>query len=605
MEKQISMRNRIVHVITQNYIFAILITATTVFVRWGLGHYVNRPLMILFAVPILMSAYIGGLGPGLCATALSASSYFFVSPYLKFSISGTVDLVQWLILCMAGVLISLFSEGFHRSVRQAEEAQQKSRESESGFRTAIESLPFDFWMIGKDGRYIMQNAAAIKNWGEVIGKLPEEVNVNAEDLSVWQDNNRRAFAGETVYRESRFIIGGEDRFVQSIISPVYDGEAIRSILGINIDITDRKNAEDALREVNDELNAILQSSPTAIYLMNPQGIVTMWNKAAEKMFGWSEQEAVGRFLPIVPEHKHEQFVALINRVLNGESLMAVELRRQKKDGSPIDISLSAAPLYDSRGAVHGIMSVVADITLRKKMEEDLIQKDRLESIGMLAGGIAHDFNNLLTAIVGNITIVKMSTNPDSKEHLRLAEAENASFRVKDLTQQLLTFSKGGAPIKKTTSLEGLLKEAAALVLIGSKSKAEVSVSEDIWHVEVDRSQISQVIYNIVLNADQAMSQGGIIKVRCENIVIENEGPNLLKGGRYVKIAIQDQGTGIPKEHIEKIFDPYFTTKQKGSGLGLATSYSIIRKHDGHIRVESKLDAGTTFHVYLPTSGKFR
>ncbi len=613
-----------------------------------------------------------------------------------------------------------------QDITERKKAEDTLRESESRFRAAIENLPFDFWMMGKDGRYIMQNPASIKNWGDVVGKAPEEVNMNAEALSVWQDNNKRAFAGEILRGEVKFFVGGEERFFYNIISPVTDGETIKSILGINIDITERKRseevirereekfrnlfeyatdavyilslggnvidinstacerlgytkeemldthisrfvppkfagavsermaqleqygqtvfesahlkkdgtimpvevnakiinyenrkvvlsmvrditerkkAEEALREVNDKLNAILQASPAAIYLMDDHGIITMWNKAAERMFGWSEEEAVGRPLPIVPGHKHEEFIALFKRLFNGESLMAVELRRQKKDSSPIDISLFAAPVYDSSGGVHEIMSVVTDITLRKKMEEDLIQKEKLESIGILAGGIAHDFNNLLTAIVGNISMAKMLSTPDSKIHQRLVEAEKASFRAKDLTQQLLTFSKGGEPIKKATSIHALLKDSVGFVLRGTKSKADISAPDDLWPVEADEGQISQVIHNIILNADQSMSQGGIINVRCENVVIENEKPNVLKNGRYVKIAIQDHGLGIPKGDVEKIFDPYFTTKQRGSGLGLATSYSIIKKHDGHIRVESELGVGTTFHVYLPASGK--
>ncbi|MBF0559283.1 MAG: PAS domain S-box protein [Nitrospirae bacterium] len=490
-----------------------------------------------------------------------------------------------------------------QDITERKQAENTLRESESRFRTAVESLPFDLWIMGPDGRYVLQNTTSKKMWGDVTGKRLEDLNVNADNIEIWQKNNSRAFAGETIHGEVRMIVRGEERFFSNIIAPIADGDAIRSILGINIDITERKKSEEALREVNERLNAILEASPAAIFLMDRDGIISMWNKAAEQMFGWSQEEAVGRVLPIVPEHKHDEFLALSKRLLEGESLIAIELRRQKKDGSPIDISVYAAPVYDAAGEVHSLMSVVTDITLRKKMEEDLIQKEKLESIGILAGGIAHDFNNLLTSVVGNISMAKMLSNPHSEEFRRLVEAEKASLRAKDLTQQLLTFSKGGEPIKKVTSLEGLLKDSAGFVLRGSKSKAEVSAPDDLWHVDADEGQISQVIHNIILNADQAMPQGGIIKVRCENTVIENEESNILKNGRYVNIAIQDQGIGIPKGQVEKIFDPYFTTKQRGSGLGLATSYSIIKKHEGLIRVESELGVGTTFHVYLPASDK--
>ncbi|MDA8241392.1 MAG: ATP-binding protein [Nitrospiraceae bacterium] len=183
------------------------------------------------------------------------------------------------------------------------------------------------------------------------------------------------------------------------------------------------------------------------------------------------------------------------------------------------------------------------------------------------------------------------------------EAERASLRARDLTQQLLTFSRGGEPVKKSISVENLVRDSVGFVLRGSKSRAELDVPEGLWPVEADEGQINQVIHNLILNSDQAMSSGGIITVRCENVVIGPVDANVLRNGRYVKITIKDEGIGIPKEHMKKIFDPYFTTKQKGSGLGLTGSYAIIKKHDGNITVESELGIGTTFHVYLPASDK--
>ncbi len=369
------------------------------------------------------------------------------------------------------------------------------------------------------------------------------------------------------------------------------------------EVSERKKAEENLLEANNKLNAILQASPAAIYLLTPRGVVTMWNKTAEHIFGWSEQEAVGRVLPIVEEGKRGEFLGLFERLLSGESFTNVELRRQRKDGSQIDISVSAAPLYDSAGKASGIMALTTDITLRKKLEEELLKKEKLESIGILAGGIAHDFNNLLTGILGNISLASVFAEHGENVSELLVEAKKASLKARDLTKQLLTFSKGGEPIKRVVSLHAVIRDSVTFALRGSKSKGEITACDNLWPVEADEGQIDQAIHNIVLNADQAMPNGSIVTVRCENVRIGQGGAHVVPAGEYVKITVQDQGVGIPKEHLEKIFDPYFTTKQRGSGLGLASVYSIVRKHAGHISVESQLGIGTTFGIYLPASDK--
>jgi CheY-like chemotaxis protein len=221
----------------------------------------------------------------------------------------------------------------------------------------------------------------------------------------------------------------------------------------------------------------------------------------------------------------------------------------------------------------------------------------------LAGGIAHDFNNILTAILGNISLGKLYSKLDDNIYAILGEAEKATLQAKDLTQQLLTFSKGGAPVKKTASICDIVKDSASFVLRGSSITCEYFYPSDIWPVEVDVAQISQVIQNLIINAEQAMPDGKKIKVKIENIRLPKDLLYSLKPGKFVKIVISDEGIGIPKEHVNKIFDPYFTTKQKGSGLGLATSYSIIRRHDGHIQVKSKIGTGTDVEIFIPASEK--
>lgn len=250
-----------------------------------------------------------------------------------------------------------------------------------------------------------------------------------------------------------------------------------------------------------------------------------------------------------------------------------------------------------------------EIALYKhKMEEELFKIDKLESIGVLAGGIAHDFNNLLTIIMGNIQLARMYTE-NEKILNKLEETEKAAVRAKDLTQRLLSVAKGGPPQMEVTSINKLIRETAKFSLAGSNVEAEYDLPDELWLVDADKGQISQVIQNLVVNADQAMPLGGTLYIKGENVMIKEEDHLPLKAGEYIKISVKDEGEGIPRKYINNIFDPYFTTKnrgvEKGTGLGLTVCHSIIKKHKGHIGVNSKLEEGTTFYFYLPASEEQR
>jgi nitrogen-specific signal transduction histidine kinase/CheY-like chemotaxis protein len=251
--------------------------------------------------------------------------------------------------------------------------------------------------------------------------------------------------------------------------------------------------------------------------------------------------------------------------------------------------------------LHGFWWLKRDISEKKRGEEEMLKWHKLESLGILAGGIAHDFNNLLTAMLGNLSLLDRSPHLKDKEAERVDEALKACSRAQHLTRQLLTFSKGGSPIKKTASIEELLKDSVQFSLRGSKVRCEYAIPRNIWPIDVDEGQIHQVIDNLVINAVQAMPAGGVIHVQATNVTVSG-GPGIpLPSGRYVRISIRDTGVGIPEEIRKKIFDPYFTTKQQGSGLGLAISYSVIRKHGGLITMRSKVGQGSTFSLYLPAS----
>ena len=238
------------------------------------------------------------------------------------------------------------------------------------------------------------------------------------------------------------------------------------------------------------------------------------------------------------------------------------------------------------------------------MEQELFKSQKLESVGVLAGGIAHDFNNILTAIIGNLSLAKLNLDPADKIYSRIEKAEKASARAQELTQQLLTFSKGGAPVKKAASIEEVVKDSVGFVLSGSNVKCRLDFEKDLPPVEIDSGQISQVIQNLVINADQAMPEGGNLDIRVQ-LKDFKKGRKGLNPGLYLQLDVADKGIGIPREYLDKIFDPFFTTKQSGSGLGLATSYSIIQKHGGLLSVSSEIGKGTVFSIFLPVARDVR
>ncbi len=354
---------------------------------------------------------------------------------------------------------------------------------------------------------------------------------------------------------------------------------------------------DALRSIGD-----------GVIATDTEGRVVFVNRVAELLTGWPEAEARNRalaqVLPLVDQKSREAIDDPVTRVLENASIISLpeNVSLVRRDGSERAIDDACAPVLDDEGAVTGVVIVFRDTTDKQRMEADLLNEQKLDSIGILAGGIAHDFNNLLTAIAGNITLSKMLASSSQDELMDcLTEAEAACLRATELTHQLLTFAKGGGPVKRITSLGALLRETAPFALAGSNVRCEFSIPDDLWPVEVDPSQIGQVINNLIINAKQAMPNGGTIAVQARNSIVWPEHTPPSETGAYVQVSIRDQGIGIAKEHLQKIFVPYFTTKKTGTGLGLATSYSIIRNHHGYITVDSELGVGSVFHVYVPAT----
>ena len=375
------------------------------------------------------------------------------------------------------------------------------------------------------------------------------------------------------------------------------------------EIAERKRAEAELASERERFITTLRTIGDGVIATDADSRVVLMNRVAEELTGWKQDEAARKFLyevfKVLESETGQPFTQLLERVVaSGPQPEFMEgLALVHKSGAERKIEYSCAPIFDPDGHISGIVVAFRDITERHRIEEDRAKTQKLESIALLAGGIAHDYNNLLTAILGNLSLAQMSLaeNPTEVPSL-LNEVESAGLRAKSLTHQLLTFAKGGAPIKQQASLPEMVKDSAEFVLRGSNSKCVFELDPETRAAEVDLGQISQVVQNIIINADQAMPAGGTIKISTENITFTEQQKNIpLRPGPYVKISISDTGPGMPKEVLNKIFEPYFTTKEKGSGLGLTTSFAIVKKHDGFLSVDSKVGEGTTFRIYLPAS----
>jgi len=433
---------------------------------------------------------------------------------------------------------------------------------------------------------------------EVIGHHFKEF-IYKKDIQRLKEGFLSVMSGDSISNEYRLLTkSGEIKWMRTSSKPIVKGDRIIGVHGVLTDVTERKKAEEELKKSESKSRAILDAIPDLMFRLNKNGVFIDYKAKREEDLYLTSDKFLGKKIDeVLPDDLAKLVKYHIKRALETETVQVFEY--QLEIGGELRD-------YEARMVVSGedeVLSIMREITESKKMEEELIKVEKLESLGVLAGGIAHDFNNILTGILGNITLAKMETKVNNEMFKVLTDAEKATKQAKDLTQQLLTFSRGGAPVKKSIYIGDLIESSVNFALSGSNCSCEFSIPEDILPVEVDEGQMNQVIQNLIINADQAMPEGGVIYVTAGNVTIGDEDSLPLDKGKYVVISIKDNGVGIPKEHIQKMFDPYFTTKQRGSGLGLATAYSIVKRHDGHITVKSELGTGTTFNIYLPTSKK--
>jgi len=380
----------------------------------------------------------------------------------------------------------------------------------------------------------------------------------------------------------------------------------KKVKNLRLEIEQRISVEEKLSAEKERLAVTLKSIGDGVITTDINGSIVLMNEVAEQLTGWEMEEAVGQPLGGVLDIRNERngrpCDSLVEEVIRQNRIVDIgnQLMLRAKDGSSCSVADRGAPIRDDEGQIIGIVIVLRDVSERLRMEDELLKMKKLESLGVLAGGIAHDFNNILLAILGNINLAGRYIDKENVASELLLEAGKAANRAQGLTQQLLTFSKGGQPIKKTASIAKLIQDSANFVLRGSSIACKYHFADDLWLADIDEGQMSQVIQNVTLNASHAMTEGGEIVIRCENIAdISQETVMVTDHKEFVKVVIADQGRGIAQSYLDKIFDPYFSTKEEGSGLGLAVSHSIVTKHGGLIRVESEVDKGTIVTIYLP------
>ncbi len=440
---------------------------------------------------------------------------------------------------------------------------------------------------------------SVEGWLEIVH--PE----HREELSEYLKNDviakRNRFNKE--YRILR-INDKKERWVQGIGEVEFDEKGnISQMIGTIQDITERKKADEAIKESEERLRIMTDSLPALIGYVGKDMRYQFVNAAYQEWFGISKDEFIGKSVKEVLGESYLKEVSLqLKEAFSGKTVTYESMINHRSKGVRTN-QITLVPHIGRGGEILGLYVFTVDITEHKQLEEERLKASKLESIGILAGGIAHDFNNILAAILGNVSLAKLSLDNKSVLSELLHETEKASIRATVLTQQLLTFAKGGAPVKEIVELTELIRETTGFSLRGSNVKYRISIPSDLWTVDVDKGQISQVIGNLVINAQQAMPEGGIINISAKNVKAASKDNLPLSEENYLKISVTDKGHGIPEENLSKIFDPYFTSKQKGSGLGLATAYSIIHRHDGHLAVKSKVGVGTTFTIYLKASSK--
>lgn len=488
--------------------------------------------------------------------------------------------------------------------RQLVQKNEKLTEERDRCRLLIDSASDLIHSVTPQGTFLYTNQA----WRDTLGYTEEDIrqlslmdivdkNCKGKCIQIFNSLMR----GDKIDRNTTTFItkNGDSVIVEGRCSTHFKNGKPLFMTGIFRNMSERTRSELALLRSEKRYKDLFENSSDLIQIVHPSGKFLYVNRAWRKTFGYDQEElAALSIFDLIAVDCHDHCQTTFQQIISDPKLHYIDTVFTTKDGRQVIIEGNAICNFEN-GKPLFTQCIFRDVTEKKKMIEELIKSQKLESLGVLAGGIAHDFNNLLTAILGNISLAKMYTNPQDAIADFLYKTEKASIRAQGLTKQLLTFSKGGAPIKKMTTITELIKDSTSFVLRGSQVTCEYHLNQDLWAVEADEGQLGQVAQNLVINARQAMPDGGTITIRATNKTLTLEEFPSMPPGNYIEILVQDHGIGIPPEHLPRIFDPYFSSKSTGTGLGLAISYSIIKNHGGLITVNSELGQGTIFSILLP------
>ncbi len=427
----------------------------------------------------------------------------------------------------------------------------------------------------------LEDFMQIPNFDEVFKYLHS---IKPGDISKTLERSFTALDGQTRWQQW---------YVHRVTEEDYDNTEFQAV---GIDITERKNAEIALSKSEARFKSLIELAPDAILLGSPGGFIMEANRQASELTGYSNEELICKNINILFSPEEIRNVPLRYDLLMKGYTVRNERNLTRNDRSTVLIEMNTMRMPDGT-----YQAFIRDISEKQKFLDSFIQSDKLNALAIMAGGIAHDFNNLLSGIFGYIELARSGEDLSPETADYLDKAFTVFERAKNLTQQLLTFSKGGEPVRKAGDLGKVLIDNSRFALSGSQVSCVYDIAGDLWHCDFDENQISQVIDNIIINAKQAMNGSGIISVRAENTVVGENKVDNLPSGKYVRFSVTDKGKGISTEQLKQIFDPFFTTKKSGTGLGLATSYSIIQKHGGLIKAVSAQGKGTEIIVFLPAS----
>jgi PAS domain S-box-containing protein len=521
-------------------------------------------------------------------------------------VSPPVEINAYPILNEEGKVFAIVEHG--KNITEKQKMENDLKYSEKKFRTLFNAANDALFILDLKGHFIDVNKTAYERLGytkkEMLSMHISQLDPPEFAAKVPKRLDQIKKHGKAVFESAHLKKDGSVMPVE-VNSRLIDYEGQNAFFSVIRDITSRKKAERILKESEEKYQKLFNNRIDAICIcdIETRRLLDI-NKAFLKLYGFSRTEALQLTIDDVcaePEKTHE---AIKKSVITEDVLIPIR-RHKKKDCTEFYVELSTGPFTWKNKKV--IYALIRDITERIQLENERVKTQKLESLGLLAGGIAHDFNNLLQGILGNISLAKRITKPGEKIYELLEHAEKAYEPTVNLTKHLITFSKGGSPVKEIILIEEFIKDVTAFYISGTNIGCEFNIHDKLWVVEADKSQLEQAYSNIVLNARDAMPEGGIIHVSAKNITIDRQTENTIKAGKYVKISIEDNGIGIAKQNLNKIFDPYFSTKnlgnQKGMGLGLSICFSIVIKHHGHITVESKPRIGTTVHLYLPVSEK--